>query len=136
MDKEKRTTSARYSAEVRARAARMVREHTGEHGSQRAAIGTIATKIGCTAEMLRGWVRQTERDQGLRTPAASARKGAEVSAAALVIATGRIYGRPAGSAQCPRRQPGHAASAIKWGEQLPQAYCVFSAAVASIASTI
>jgi transposase-like protein len=63
MDKEKRTTSARYSAEVRARAARMVLEHTGEHGSQWAAIGAIAPKIGCMAETLRGWVRQTERDQ-------------------------------------------------------------------------
>ena len=25
-----------------------------------------AAKIGCTAETLRGWVRQAERDQGLR----------------------------------------------------------------------
>ena len=34
--------------------------------SQWAAIGSIAAKIGCTAETLRGWVRQAERDQGLR----------------------------------------------------------------------
>ena len=31
-----------------------------------AAIGSIAAKIGCTAEPLRGWVRQAERDQGTR----------------------------------------------------------------------
>jgi transposase len=31
------------------------------------AIGSIAAKIGCTAEPLRGWVRQTERDQGRRS---------------------------------------------------------------------
>src|SRR5512147_791225 len=31
-----------------------------------AAIGSIASKIGCTPETLRGWVRQAERDQGLR----------------------------------------------------------------------
>ncbi len=30
------------------------------------AIGSIAAKIGCTAETLRGWVRHPERDQGLR----------------------------------------------------------------------
>jgi putative transposase len=31
-----------------------------------AAIGSIAAKIGCTGETLRGCVRQAERDQGLR----------------------------------------------------------------------
>jgi transposase-like protein len=44
----------------------MVFEHHGEHDSQWAAIGSIAAKIGCTAETLRGWVRQAERDQGRR----------------------------------------------------------------------
>ncbi len=44
----------------------MVLEHQGEHDSQWAAIGSIAAKIGCTAETLRKWVRQIERDQGKR----------------------------------------------------------------------
>ena len=44
----------------------MVFEHQGEHTSQWPAIGSIAAKIGGTAETLRGWVRQAERDQGLR----------------------------------------------------------------------
>lgn len=56
----------RYSPEVRARAVRMVLEHRGEHASEWAAISSIASKIGCTAETLRGWVRQAERDQGVR----------------------------------------------------------------------
>ena len=59
-------TSNRFSPEVRRRAVRMVLEHGGDHASQWAAIGSIAGKIGCTAETLRTWVRQAERDRGLR----------------------------------------------------------------------
>jgi transposase len=55
----------RYSPEVRERAVRMVMDHGREHGSQWAAIRSIADKIGCSAETLRNWVRQAERDQGL-----------------------------------------------------------------------
>ena len=58
--------STRYSPEVRERAVRLVFEHQGEHDSQWAAIGSIAEKMGCTAETLRKWVRQAERDQGKR----------------------------------------------------------------------
>jgi transposase len=58
--------STKYAPEVRERAVRMVFEHQGEHASQWTAIGSIAAKIGCTAETLRGWVRQAERDQGKR----------------------------------------------------------------------
>ena len=58
--------SMRYSPEVRERAVRLVFEHQGEHDSQWAAMVSIASKIGCTAETLRKWVRQAERDQGLR----------------------------------------------------------------------
>jgi transposase-like protein len=64
--KEKRKSSVRYAPEVRERAVRMVREHAGEHASQWEAIVSIAAKIGCTAETLRGWVRQAERDRGVR----------------------------------------------------------------------
>jgi len=44
----------------------MVVEHESAHDSQWAAIASIAEKIGCTAETLRKWVRQAERDAGKR----------------------------------------------------------------------
>jgi len=60
------TNRNRYSPEVKERAVRLVLEHQGEYESQWSAIGSIASKIGCTNETLRRWVRQAERDQGVR----------------------------------------------------------------------
>jgi transposase len=59
--------STRYSPEVRERAVRLVFEHQGEHASQWAALSSIASKIGCTPETLRKWVRRAETDQGQRS---------------------------------------------------------------------
>ena len=56
----------RYPQEVRERAVRMVFEHTEEHGSQWATIRSIADKLGMSPETLRLWVRQAERNGGLR----------------------------------------------------------------------
>jgi len=58
--------SVKFSPEVQQRAVRMVVEAQGQHDSQWAAIVSIAAKIGCTAETLRRWVRQHERDSGQR----------------------------------------------------------------------
>ena len=65
-----RQPTKKFSPEVRQRAVRMVLEHRGEHASEWASIGSIAGKIGCTAETLRSWVRQAQRDAGQR-PGAS-----------------------------------------------------------------
>ena len=65
--------STRYSPEVRERAVRMVLEHQAEYDSQWAAIVSVASKLGCTAETLRRWVRRVEHDAGVR----SGQKGEE-----------------------------------------------------------
>jgi transposase len=43
-----------------------VLEQQEAHGSQWAAMESISAKMGCTAETLRKWVRQAERDSGAR----------------------------------------------------------------------
>ena len=64
--KVKNKPAPKYSPEVRERAVRMVLEHRGEPGSPWKVIASIAAKFGCSGETLRSWVRQAERDRGLR----------------------------------------------------------------------
>jgi transposase len=54
---------SQYSAEVRERAVRMIREHEHEYGSRWEAIRSIAPKIGCTPQTLHNWIRKTEPAQ-------------------------------------------------------------------------
>ena len=56
----------RFSPEVKERAVRLVQETASEHRSEWAAICSIASKIGCTTETLRKWVRRAERDSETR----------------------------------------------------------------------
>ena len=58
--------SPKFSPEVVERAVRMVFDAKDRYPSQWAAIESIATKIGCTTETRRKWVRQGERDGGSR----------------------------------------------------------------------
>ena len=57
---------SRYPAELRERAVRLVFETQGEYSSQTAAIKSVAVKVGCAFDTLRRWVRQAERDHGVR----------------------------------------------------------------------
>jgi transposase len=59
-------TRPRFSPEVQERAVRLVYEHQTEYASQWAAITSIATKIGCSAQTLRSWIHRRERDTGQR----------------------------------------------------------------------
>jgi transposase len=59
-------TTNRFSAEVRARAVRMVLDHESEHPSRWAAVTSIAAEIGCTPQTLHEWVKKAEIDSGQR----------------------------------------------------------------------
>lgn len=56
----------KYSQEVRERAVRLFRESVADHPSEWAAMQSVASKIGCTTETLRNWVRRSEVDAGAR----------------------------------------------------------------------
>ena len=58
---------SRFSPEVRERAIRLVMEQRPAHPSEWAALQAVATKLGMTAETLRKWLRQAERDSGQRS---------------------------------------------------------------------
>ena len=53
-----------YSPEVRERAVRLVLTGEHEHSSRWAATKSVASKIGCTPETLRGWIAKIEVDAG------------------------------------------------------------------------
>ena len=60
------TRATRYPPELRERAMRLVREHRDGHGSEWAAIQSVASKLGMSSETLRKWLRQEATERGLR----------------------------------------------------------------------
>src|SRR4051794_40622039 len=120
-----------YFPEVRARAVRMVFDHQGEHASQAAAISSIATKIGCAPETLRGWVRQTERDQGRRTVPTTAeqeriraleRENRELRQANEILRKASAY---CAMAELDRRSRSDAALAVEIRRVYEANFCVY-----------
>jgi transposase len=56
----------KYDAETRAKAIRLVTEHSEDYASEYEAIKTVAGRLGMNPETLRKWIRQAEIDAGER----------------------------------------------------------------------
>lgn len=67
--------SEKFSPEVIERAVRLVFEAKDQYESEWAAMVSIASKIGCSTETLRRWVRHHERDTGQRPGPSTAEQG-------------------------------------------------------------
>ena len=56
----------RFSEEVRARAVRLVLENEGNYKTRSECLRSISSKIGCSAETLRDWVKKDDIENGKR----------------------------------------------------------------------
>jgi transposase len=69
MDKQRQT--GKFPDEVREQAVRLVRESESCHPPRWAALASVSSKIGWTAETLLRWVQEAEIDAGVRPGVAS-----------------------------------------------------------------
>ena len=56
----------RFSEEVRARAVRLVLENESNYKTRAECLRSISSKIGCSAETLRDWVKKDDIENGKR----------------------------------------------------------------------
>lgn len=61
----------KYDERTRAKAVRLVTEHSEDYASEWAAMKTVAGRLGMNPETLRKWIRQAEVDAGDREGATS-----------------------------------------------------------------
>jgi len=54
----------KYDKNTKAKAIRLVREHSGDYPTEWAAITAVSGRLGMSAETLRKWIRQAEVDEG------------------------------------------------------------------------
>jgi transposase len=90
---------------MKAKAVRLVREHSGDYPSEWAAIGAVAQRLGIgSAETLRKWVRQAEVDDGKAPGTTTAesqelrelrRKNRELEQMAILTEATRFFAREA-----------------------------------------
>lgn len=59
-------TGKRFSPEIRERSVRMVFDQEREYSSKWACIESIAGKVGCSSQTLKGWVAKAEVELGRR----------------------------------------------------------------------
>jgi len=55
---------SRYDEQTKAKAVRLVREHSEDYASEWEAITTVAGRLGMSPETLRKWIRHAEIDAG------------------------------------------------------------------------
>jgi transposase len=72
-------TTRRYSEAEKDQAVRMVRQLRKELGTKHGTIQRVASQLGIGVESLRGWVKQTEIDDG-DTPGTTSDEAARIKA--------------------------------------------------------
>ena len=69
---------SKYDKDVRARAVRLVREHSGDYPTEWAAITAVSSRLGMSSETLRKWIRQAEVDDEGKAPGVTSSEAAEI----------------------------------------------------------
>lgn len=63
---EKGNSGNRFSEEVRARAVRLILENETNYKTRAECVRSISSKVGCSPETLRGWIKKQAVEDGTR----------------------------------------------------------------------